>query len=71
MQLAQELRTYAEDRKISYSFDGRNCTVHEIFPSYPQRFGSERRVRNRTELLNALWKSASARLSSIESFRMK
>ncbi len=40
--------------------------MHEIFPFYPQKSESERRVRSGRDLLSALWKSTQAQPHSIE-----
>ncbi len=71
MQPIQKLRAYAKVRTFSCSFDGRNCTAHEIFPFYPQRSESERRISNSWELRSELWKSSQAQPHFIVSVKIE
>ena len=51
MQLTQNLGAYSNLLGLQNSIDGRNCTVHEIFPS------NLRRDHSGTQSLYVLWKN--------------
>jgi hypothetical protein len=63
MQLTQNVGTYAGARITSKLFDGRNCTVREIFPYYPGRLFKRGIVYRSWDLVWALWKSAKTQVT--------
>src|SRR5689334_4746329 len=57
MQVIQNLRAYDRVWKTISSFNGRNCTVHELFPSWKSRYRPYGEFCRMANLLDVLWKT--------------